>query len=138
MHSGLKFHSKMEGIVVAGDLCEVEGCKMQDYKEFQQFFWKRRLSSPWNLRGLERDWKEAMRKRVVTPELEVVYLEKREEMMEKEKLWEEKNRIEEEQLKEKKRMEEEQLIEKNKVTELDTVGEENKIEEEPKSKPQVA
>jgi len=131
-HSGLKFHSKMEGVVVAGDLCEVEGCKMQDYKEFQQFFWKRRLSSPWNLRGLERDWKEAMRKKVVTPELEQVYLEKREEMVEKEKLWEEKKRIEEEQLKEKKRIEQEQLGEKQK----EIVAEENKIEEEPKSKPQ--
>jgi len=96
-HAGLKFHSKMEALVAPGDLCEVEGCRMQDYKEFQQFFWKRRLSSPWNLRGLERDWKEATRKRVVTPELEAIYIEKREEMVEKEKVWEEKKRMEKEQ-----------------------------------------
>merc|ERR1711890_156292 len=79
----------------------------QDYKEFQQFFWKRRLSSPWNLRGLERDWKEVTRKKAVTPELEAVYWEKREEMLEKEKVLEEKKRLDEEQKKEKKEVAEE-------------------------------
>jgi hypothetical protein len=26
---------------------------MGDYKEFQEFFWTRRLSSPWNLRKVK-------------------------------------------------------------------------------------
>lgn len=127
-HAGLKFHAKMDALVLPGDLCEVEGCRMQDYKEFQQFFWKRRLSSPWNLRGLERDWKEATRKRVVTPELEAIYAEKREEMMEKERMWEEKKRMEKEQSSEKGEvLEKEKVLEEKKIIVKEQLGEQQKV-----------
>lgn len=82
-YSGLSFLPLLDRGQV-GDLCIEEGCRMQDYKQFQQFFWTRRLSSPWNMRSLERDWAEALRKGVVGPELEKVYEEARGRMVEKE------------------------------------------------------
>jgi len=54
-------------------------------REFQQFFWSRRLSSPWNLRNLEKDWAEATRKGVVTPALEKVYQESKARLVVKDK-----------------------------------------------------
>ena len=65
-------------------------------REFQQFFWSRRLSSPWNLQNLERDWAEAARKKVTNPALEQVYRQSRERLLAKQ---EEKIKIEEEQVK---------------------------------------
>merc|ERR1712130_1009504 len=83
--SGLTFHPELDRSAV-GDLCKQDGCNLQNYKEFQQFFWRRRLSSPWNLRSLEKDWAEATKKGVVTPALEKVYQESKEKLvlMEKE------------------------------------------------------
>ena len=52
-------------------------------REFQQFFWSRRLSSPWNLQNLERDWAEAARKKVTNPALEQVYRQSRERLLAK-------------------------------------------------------
>ena len=63
-------------------------------REFQQFFWSRRLSSPWNLQNLERDWAEAARKKVTNPALEQVYRQSRERLLAKQ---EEKVKMEEEQ-----------------------------------------
>merc|ERR1719187_1908381 len=91
---GLKLHADLDRNTV-GDLCEVDGCEMQNYKEFQQFFWKRRLGSPWNIRNLEKDWKEANRKGIVTPELEKVYRDKKIELLDKLKNEEEKKEMEE-------------------------------------------
>jgi len=82
--SGLTFHPELDRSTV-GDLCKENGCNLQNYKEFQQFFWSRRLSSPWNLRNLEKDWAEATRKGVATPALEKVYLESKEKLVLKEK-----------------------------------------------------
>jgi len=68
-----------------GNLCsEKEGCQMQNYKKFQEFFWERRLKSPWNLRNLERDWKEATIKGVVNEHLEKVYQASKEKLLLKE------------------------------------------------------
>jgi len=83
-YTGLNFHPKLER-AVTGNLCEEDGCNLQNYKEFQQFFWNRRLSSPWNLRGLERDWEEAKRKGVVTPALEHVYITSKDRLLVKER-----------------------------------------------------
>eukprot|EP00092_Neocalanus_flemingeri_P035370 GFUD01038483.1.p1 GENE.GFUD01038483.1~~GFUD01038483.1.p1 ORF type:complete len:414 (+),score=155.40 GFUD01038483.1:69-1310(+) len=73
---GVTFHPELDREKV-GDLCIQSGCNMQDYKKFQQFFWTRRLNSPWNMRSLERDWAEAKKKGVINSELEVVYNESR-------------------------------------------------------------
>merc|ERR1719193_1803448 len=72
-------------VAVPTHLYKENGCNLQNYKEFQQFFWSRRLSSPWNLRNLEKDWAEATRKGVATPALEKVYLESKEKLVLKEK-----------------------------------------------------
>jgi len=77
--TGVKFHPELDR-EEAGDLCVFSGCNMQDYKEFQQFFWTRRLKSPWNLRGLEKDWAEAQRKGICNDELEKVYIESKTRM----------------------------------------------------------
>jgi len=82
--SGLTFHPELDKSTV-GDLCKQDGCNLQNYKEFQQFFWSRRLSSPWNLRNLEKDWAEATRKGVATPALEKVYQESKEKLVLKER-----------------------------------------------------
>jgi len=80
---GVTFHPELDREMV-GDLCIQSGCNMQDYKEFQQFFWTRRLKSPWNLRNLEKDWAEAKKKGVVNKELELVYTESKARLEEKE------------------------------------------------------
>merc|ERR1711874_181380 len=106
---GLKLHDGLDRSRV-GDLCEVEGCQMQNYREFQQFFWKRRLGSPWNIRNLEKDWREVNRKGLVTPELEKVYREKKIELENKLQLQieEEKKEKEVSQTSEKESKKEEQ------------------------------
>ena len=50
-----------------------------------QFFWSRRLKSPWNLRNLERDWEEVTSKGAANEELEKIYNETKEMLMKKEK-----------------------------------------------------
>jgi len=75
-HAGLTFHPALARGEL-GSLCRDEGCHLQDYREFQEFFWRRRLASPWNLQGLERDWAEAARKGMATPAMELVYREAR-------------------------------------------------------------
>jgi len=71
---GITFHPELDRDQV-GDLCIQSGCNLQDYKKFQQFFWTRRLKTPWNTGSLERDWAEAKKKGVVNSELEGVYME---------------------------------------------------------------
>ena len=53
-------------------------------REFQQFSWRRRLASPWHLKGLERDWAEAGRQGVAGPDLEQVYVASRERLQARE------------------------------------------------------
>merc|ERR1711909_129036 len=60
---------------MGGDLCIKSGCNLQDFKQFQQFFWTRRLRSPRDMFFLEKDWEEAKKKGVVNPQLEQVYME---------------------------------------------------------------
>lgn len=90
---GMTFHPELDREKV-GDLCIQSGCNLQDYKKFQQFFWTRRLKSPWNMRSLERDWAEAKKKGAVISELEMVYNESkaRLEMVEREKLEQEEKK----------------------------------------------
>jgi len=76
---GVTFHPELDRERV-GDLCIKSGCNLQDYKQFQQFFWTRRLKSPWNMRNLEKDWEEAQRKGVVNSELELVYRESKQRL----------------------------------------------------------
>lgn len=84
-HVGLRFHSQLDRSRT-GRLCLVQGCRLREYKEFQEFFWARRLSSPWNIRSLERDWAEAQRKGAASPTLEQLYQTKRKELMEQQQL----------------------------------------------------
>lgn len=93
---GMTFHPELDREKV-GDLCIQSGCNLQDYKKFQQFFWTRRLKSPWNLRSLGRDWAEAKKKGAVNSELEMVYNESkaRLEMVEREKQEQEVKKAEE-------------------------------------------
>lgn len=79
---GLTFHPDLEREQTA-DLCTETGCNLWDYKQFQQFFWSRRLKNPWNLRSLEKDWAEAVRKGVISPELTVVYNESKARLLAK-------------------------------------------------------
>jgi hypothetical protein len=76
---GITFHPELDRDKV-GDLCIMSGCNLQDYKQFQQFFWTRRLKSPWNMRNLEKDWEEAKKKGVVNSELELVYRESKQRL----------------------------------------------------------
>jgi len=76
---GVTFHPELDRDIV-GDLCIQSGCNLQDYKQFQQFFWTRRLKSPWNIRNLEKDWEEAKKKGVVNSELELVYRESKQRL----------------------------------------------------------
>jgi len=71
---GVTFHPDLDRDSV-GDLCIKSGCNLQDFKQFQQFFWTRRLRSPRNMFFLEKDWEEAKKKGVVNPQLEQVYME---------------------------------------------------------------
>jgi len=71
---GVTFHPDLDRDSV-GDLCIKSGCNLQDYKQFQQFFWTRRLRSPRNMFFLEKDWEEAKTKGVVNAQLEQVYKE---------------------------------------------------------------
>ena len=82
---GLTFHPELDRSKI-DDLCLNSGCNLQDYKQFQQFFWKRRLKSPWNIKGLERDWAEAQRKGAGNSELEVIYNESKKRLEEADKV----------------------------------------------------
>ena len=53
---GVRFHQDLDRSQVAS-LCLDTGCKLNDYREFQDFFWNRSMSNPWNMHQLERDWK---------------------------------------------------------------------------------
>ena len=88
-HVGVVFHPELDRVNV-GDLCLDSGCNLQDYKEFMQFFWSRRLKSPWNLQNLERDWAEIISKGAANEELEKIYNESKVMLFEKEKLKTEK------------------------------------------------
>ena len=57
--------------------------RLKNYKVFQEFFWKRRLSSSWNLGNLERDWKDVCKRGLNSPNLEEIYLEKKKEFLNK-------------------------------------------------------
>ena len=83
-HVGVVFHPDLDRTNV-GDLCSDSGCNLQDYKEFMQFFWKRKLKSPWNLHNLERDWSELLSKGQKNDELEKIYIESKEKLLMKEK-----------------------------------------------------
>merc|ERR1712112_310605 len=73
-HVDVVFHPDLDRVNV-GDLCLDSGCNLQDYKEFMQFFWSRRLKSPWNLQNLEKDWAEILSKGAANEELEKIYNE---------------------------------------------------------------
>jgi len=81
---GVTFHPELDRDIV-GDLCIHSGCNLQDFNQFQQFFWTRRLKSPWNMKNLEKDWEEAKKKGVVNSQLELVYMESK-QRLESEKL----------------------------------------------------
>ena len=83
-HVGVVFHPELDR-ASAGDLCVDSGCELQDYKQFMQFFWSRRLRSPWNLTNLERDWAEVVSKGAKNEELEKIYNEAKHTLMAKEK-----------------------------------------------------
>ena len=83
-HVGVEFHPELDR-TKTGDLCVDSGCQLEDYKKFMQFFWSRRLKSPWNLRNLERDWEEVTSKGAANEELEKIYKETKEMLMKKEK-----------------------------------------------------
>ena len=83
-HVGVEFHPELDR-TKTGDLCVDSGCQLEDYKKFMQFFWSRRLKSPWNLRNLERDWEEVTSKGAANEELEKIYQETKEMLMKKEK-----------------------------------------------------
>ena len=83
-HVGVVFHPELDR-ASAGDLCVDSGCELQDYKQFMQFFWSRRLRSPWNLTNLERDWAEVVSKGAENEELEKIYNEAKHTLMAKEK-----------------------------------------------------
>ena len=83
-HVGVVFHPELDRNKT-GDLCVDSGCQLEDYKKFMQFFWSRRLKSPWNLRNLERDWEEVTSKGAANEELEKIYNETKEMLMKKEK-----------------------------------------------------
>eukprot|EP00088_Acartia_fossae_P020022 TRINITY_DN21725_c0_g1_i1.p1 TRINITY_DN21725_c0_g1~~TRINITY_DN21725_c0_g1_i1.p1 ORF type:complete len:277 (+),score=24.33 TRINITY_DN21725_c0_g1_i1:126-833(+) len=75
-HVGVRFHQDLD-LKNVDDLCVEQGCNMQDYKEFQQFFWSRRLSTPWNPRSLEKDWKEVCKRGLQNEKMENIYKEKK-------------------------------------------------------------
>jgi len=83
--AGVRFHQNLDKTQV-DKLCFKTGCSLNNYKEFQEFFWKRRLNSPWNLRNLQRDWKTVCKKGLQTPQLEELYLAKKSELLEKERV----------------------------------------------------
>jgi len=81
-HVGVRFHQQLD-LGRVDKLCLKEGCEMRNYKVFQDFFWTRRLSTPWNLRNLEADWKEACSRGLNTPAMEQLYLTKKKEFIDK-------------------------------------------------------
>jgi len=82
-HVGVKFHQDLDRSMV-DPLCLRDGCRLNNYKEFQHFFWNRALTSPWNLGQLERDWKIICKRGLKTDKLEELYLTKKNEFIEKE------------------------------------------------------
>ena len=84
-HVGVVFHPDLDRAGV-GDLCSESGCNLQDYKQFMDFFWSRKLKNPWNLYNLEKDWQEIVNKGQRTDELEKLYNEAKKSLLEKEKM----------------------------------------------------
>lgn len=83
---GVRFHQDLDHEHGVERLCLASGCKLNNYKEFQEFFWARRIKTPWNIKFLERDWQELCKRGLKTPELEEIYLTKKKEFEEKERL----------------------------------------------------
>eukprot|EP00088_Acartia_fossae_P055333 TRINITY_DN641_c0_g1_i3.p1 TRINITY_DN641_c0_g1~~TRINITY_DN641_c0_g1_i3.p1 ORF type:complete len:441 (-),score=100.24 TRINITY_DN641_c0_g1_i3:69-1391(-) len=81
---GVRFHQDLDRSQVAS-LCLDTGCKLNDYREFQDFFWNRSMSNPWNMHQLERDWKTICERGLKTEKLEQVYLTKKQEFLDKQK-----------------------------------------------------
>jgi len=83
-HVGVKFHQELDRSQVSS-LCLSTGCRLNNYKEFQDFFWYRRMSNPWSLRDLERDWKTVCDMGLRSEKLHELYLNKKDELIEKQK-----------------------------------------------------
>ena len=84
-HVGVVFHPELDRSNV-GDLCVDSGCQLEDYKKFMQFFWARRLKTPWNINNLERDWAEIVAKGDANEELEKIYCESKDMLLKKQEL----------------------------------------------------
>jgi hypothetical protein len=56
--SGIVFHEKLDRSTTES-LCEVNGCQIQGYREFQSYYIKRGIQGSYNERELERHWKKA-------------------------------------------------------------------------------
>jgi len=82
-HVGVQFHQELDRSMV-DPLCLTDGCRLNNYNEFQNFFWNRQLSSPWNLAQLERDWKTICKRGLKTDKLEELYLSKKNDLIDKE------------------------------------------------------
>ena len=83
-HVGVVFHPELDRNTV-GDLCVDSGCNLEDYKQFMQFFWSRRLKTPWNIQNLEKDWEELVKRGDKSEELEKIYNETKERFLTKQK-----------------------------------------------------
>ena len=82
---GIIFHPSLQRNNV-GDLCVGSGCNLEDYKKFMHFFWSRRLKSPWSLKNLENDWKEAQESGFASEELLNIFNESKSHLEKKEEL----------------------------------------------------
>ena len=83
-HVGVVFHPDLDRHTV-GDLCVDSGCNLEDYKQFMQFFWSRRLKTPWNIQNLEKDWAELIAKGDKSDELEKIYNETKGRFLDKQR-----------------------------------------------------
>jgi len=81
---GVRFHQDLDHESGVDRLCLMDGCQLNNYKQFQEFFWTRRIKTPLNSRFLENDWKEVCKRGMSTPELQEIYLTKKQELLEKE------------------------------------------------------
>jgi len=84
-HVGVVFHPELDR-TNTGDLCVDSGCQLEDYKKFMQYFWSRRLKTPWNLYNLEKDWAEIVAKGEANEELEKIYSDAKERFLKKQEL----------------------------------------------------
>lgn len=83
---GVRFHQELDRTEVKSLCLSSSGCKLNNYKEFQEFFWYRRMSNPWSIRDLEKDWKTVSDMGLKSEKLNDVYINKKKELEEKEKL----------------------------------------------------